>query len=211
MRRLAGLIAALFAPGAPAQRIAPPAPGTYALQRISNAPDGVVLDTAGNARRFSGFTSGKITLLSLIYTRCGDGRGCPLASHLMQQLKADLDKEPAVADRLRFVSLSFDPANDTPAAMREYASRYVSREGGVPWHFLTTRSKRDLRPILRGFGQDVWKARERSDTDPGALPHVLKLFLIDPHGTVREIYSTSFLQTDVLLNDIHTLLLEAGA
>jgi protein SCO1/2 len=39
----------------------------------------------------------------------------------------------------------------------------------------------------------------------------LKLFLIDPRGSVREIHSTSFLQPQVLLNDIRTLLLEDGS
>jgi cytochrome oxidase Cu insertion factor (SCO1/SenC/PrrC family) len=127
----------------------------------------------------------------------------------MKQLKSDLDKERPLAQRLRFVTLSFDPANDTPAAMREYAGRYVEApDAGVPWYFLTTRSRVDLKPLLEGLGQDVWKAADDSATDPGALPHVLKLFLIDRQGSVREIYSTSFLQPEVLLADIHTLLLE---
>jgi hypothetical protein len=40
------------------------------------------------------------------------------------------------------------------------------------------------------------------------LGHVLKVFLIDPRGIVREIYTTSYLFPDVLLNDIETLRLE---
>jgi hypothetical protein len=32
--------------------------------------------------------------------------------------------------------------------------------------------------------------------------------LLDRHGFVREIYSTSYLNPDVLLNDIRTLVLE---
>jgi len=41
-----------------------------------------------------------------------------------------------------------------------------------------------------------------------ALSHLLKVFLIDAHGEVREIYTSSFLLPDVLLNDIKTLLME---
>ena len=59
---------------------------------------------------------------------------------------------------------------------------------------------------MRGLGQDVWTPRAGG----GALSHVLKVFLIDRRGSVREIYSTSFLHTQVLLNDIKTLLLEDG-
>jgi hypothetical protein len=45
----------------------------------------------------------------------------------------------------------------------------------------------------------------------GPLSHVFKLFLIDRRGSVREIYSTSFLQPEVVLNDIRTQLLEDSA
>jgi protein SCO1/2 len=40
------------------------------------------------------------------------------------------------------------------------------------------------------------------------LQHMLKVYLIDSQGKVREIYSTSFLQPAVLLNDIKTVLME---
>ena len=39
---------------------------------------------------------------------------------------------------------------------------------------------------------------------------MLKLFLIDRRGQVREIYTTAFLQPEVMLNDILTLLIEDG-
>jgi cytochrome oxidase Cu insertion factor (SCO1/SenC/PrrC family) len=186
----------------------PPAPGTYILQHILRAPEGSVLDVDNKPHRLSRFTTGKITLLSLIYTSCGDGRGCPLASHLLQQLKGRIDEDAKLRERLRFVTLSFDPDHDTPEIMRAYSSAYVSDESGLPWHFLTTRSRRELMPLLRGFGQDVWMASDGSSGQSGRLPHVLKLFLIDRHGSVREIYTTSFLQAQMVLNDVTTLLLE---
>jgi hypothetical protein len=37
---------------------------------------------------------------------------------------------------------------------------------------------------------------------------VLKVFLIDPAGFVREIYSSTFLHPRSVLNDIETLMLE---
>jgi protein SCO1 len=42
------------------------------------------------------------------------------------------------------------------------------------------------------------------------LHHMLKMFLIDAHGEVREIYTLIFLQPQVIFNDIKTLALEAG-
>jgi protein SCO1/2 len=199
----------LAASGAGAGEDALPSPGSYKLQHIMTAPEGTVLDTRGKRVRLSRFTTGKVTLLSLIYTRCGDGTGCPLATHQMQQLKGRLDAEPGMNGRVRFVSLSFDPGNDTPEVMRAYAARYVPDPSGVPWHFLTTRSRAGIRPLLEGFGQDVWMRADGSGD--GALPHVLKIFLLDRLGSVREIYSTSFLRPPILLNDIRTLLMEEGS
>jgi protein SCO1/2 len=214
---LAGLL--LASAGARAQDAAqreelgfvPPPPGTYTLQHIVPAPEGTVLDVQGRPSPFSRFTTGKITVLSFIYTRCGDGMGCPLASHLLKQLKARIDQHPEVSRAVRLVSLSFDPDNDTPEVMRAYGGGYIPDDTGLPWYFLTTRSRRELKPLLQGFGQDVWTAQDGSSSEPGALSHVLKVFLIDRHGSVREIYSTSFLRTQIVLNDIKTLLLEEGS
>ena len=187
---------------------APPAPGTYVLQRILRAPEGAVLDMSSQPRRLSRFTSGKITLLSLIYTSCSDGSGCPLASHLLRQLRQRADTDEKLRARLRFVTLSFDPDNDTPEVMRAYADGYLADGKGPPWHFLTTRSRRELVPVLRGFGQDVWVSASGSDEKAGRLPHLLKAFLIDRNGWIREIYTTSFFQPQMVLNDMTTLLLE---
>jgi protein SCO1 len=62
---------------------------------------------------------------------------------------------------------------------------------------------------VAGFGQDVELAVDRSSGKPQrVLSHVLKVFLIDAAGDVREIYSSDFLHPQTVLNDIRTLLLE---
>ena len=184
----------------------PPAPGTYRLYDIMRAPDGAVLDLEGRRARLARFTRGKITVLSFIYTGCADARGCPLAYQVFHAMYDRLRATPALRDRVRLVTLSFDPVHDTPAVMRRYANG-VPSEGapGVEWTFLTTPSPRALLPILDGFGQDVQvEPRPRGGQAP-RLGHVLKVFLIDARGMVREIYTTSFLFPDVVLNDIETL------
>jgi len=71
------------------------------------------------------------------------------------------------------------------------------------------RSGKELIPLLDGLGQDVSVAVVRPEGQRApALSHLLKVFLIDAHGEVREIYTSSFLLPDVLLNDIKTLLME---
>ena len=187
----------------------PPAPGSYTLQRIMRAPDGAVLDLDGRSRRLADFTTGKITVLSLVYTSCTDAWGCPLASRIFDHLAAAVEESPVLRSRVRLVTLSFDPRHDTPPVMRRYAGDQASR--GIDWRFLTTRSERALAPILAGFGQDVRAEDNGGDSvSRSRLTHVLKVFLIDRRGVVREIYSTAYLYPEVVLADIHTLALEGA-
>jgi len=186
-----------------------PAPGTYNLYQIMTAPQGVVLETDGSAHRLSEFTKGKVTLFSFIYTYCTDAKGCPLAYETLHSLKGSIEQDAALRDKVRFVSMSFDPRNDTPETMRLYGDAEMRERKGVRWHFLTTRSGKELAPLLDGFGQDVSVAADQpAGTRVPVLTHMLKVYLIDAGGKVREIYSTSFLHPTILLNDIKTLLIE---
>jgi cytochrome oxidase Cu insertion factor (SCO1/SenC/PrrC family) len=190
----------------------PPAPGTYKLEHIMRAPDGVVLDSDASVHRFAEFSTGKITLFSFIYTYCTDAKGCPLAYATLHELKHTIERDPALRDRVRFVSMSFDPQFDTPQAMRSYGGQDARDARGVRWHFLTTSSGRQLAPLLDGFGQDVALAAQQAPNERvPTLSHMLKVYLLDANGSVREIYTTSFLHPAVLLNDIKTLLIEQAA
>jgi protein SCO1/2 len=197
------------APPVGAMEFVPPPPGTYTLHAIMRAPDGAVLDVDGRRRALARFTSGKITLLSFIYTSCADAHGCPLAYQVFHAVRHRVSEDPALRQRVRLVSLSFDPLRDTPAVMRRYAGGAPAN--GVEWAFLTTERPRALVPILDGFGQDVRLELDARGRATGPLAHVLKVFLIDEGGTIREIYTTSYLYPDVILNDIKTLRLEDAA
>ena len=195
------------APPVPALDFEPPAPGTYTLHRIMAAPDGEVIGVDGRPQPLSRFTHDGITLLGFVYTSCADPEGCPLAYRVFDVLKQSLGERPDLRAQVRLVTLSFDPAHDTPTVMRRYAgSRLVDDGRGVRWYFLTTRSARALRPLLDGFGQDLRVTVDRGNGQPRReLTHVLKVFLIDPDGYVREIYNSTFLHPRTVLNDIETL------
>ena len=95
--------------------------------------------------------------------------------------------------------------------MKHYAGSLVEEDGGVRWYFLTTGSVRDLLPLVEGFGQDVRYSVDRSTGRPvRQLSHVLKVFLIDRSGYVREIYTSTFLHPQTIMGDIKTLLMEGG-
>jgi cytochrome oxidase Cu insertion factor (SCO1/SenC/PrrC family) len=216
--RWAALLAAAWAaaamaaretpPVAPRQEYAPPAPGTYRLERIQRAPAGVVLDSDGSPRPFAQFATGRVTLLGFMYTYCTDVYGCPLAYETFVEVRRRLLARPDLAAQVRLVSLSFDPTHDTPEAMRAYGGKFLRAEGGLQWKFLTTRSVAELLPLLEGLGQDAMVEVDAGGRPTRTIHHTLKVFLIDPQGFVREIYSPAFLFPDVVMNDIETLLLE---
>jgi protein SCO1/2 len=194
----------------PALDFDPPSPGSYKLHRIMAAPDGEVLGIDGRAQRLSRFTRDRITLLGFIYTTCVDPDGCPLAYRVFDALKKTITANSATRGRVQFVTLSFDPARDTPAVMRQYAgSRVKHEDGGLRWYFLTARSARELMPLVENFGQDIRYVIDHSSGKPRReLSHVLKVFLIDEAGFVREIYTSTFLHPQSVLNDIETLIME---
>lgn len=187
----------------------PPAPGTYQLERIQKAPNGTLLNTQSQRVQLEALTRGKITLLALMYTSCSDAKGCPLSFHTLHLVRKELAKFREAKNHVQLVSLSFDPARDTPDVMRKYAADQSARLTGIPWHFLTAPSSSEIAPIIDEFGQDV-----SVPSDPQAakaaseLSHVLKVFLIDREGWVREIYTTAFLVPKVIVNDVQTLLRE---
>jgi len=193
----------------PRQDFVPPAPGTYALPPIQDAADGWVLDGSWWPRRLAGYTHGSLTLLSFVYTYCTDPIGCPLAYETFAELQDRLRADPLLRGRVRLVSLSFDPSHDTPAQMKLYGGARA-RDPLVPWAFLTTYSVRWLTPILDGFGQDVEVELDAQGRPTRTLAHMLKVFLIDERGRVREVYSAAFLHPEVMLNDLRTLALDAA-
>lgn len=200
-----------LAPVTPHQDFVAPAPGTYRLPPIQRTPNGRVVDIDGRTYGLARYTQHRITLLSFMYTYCVDPVGCPLAYATLTQLRERLLRHPDMASRVRLVSLSFDPSHDDPAAMRMYAGALADPRSPVQWHFLTTRSVADLKPILADLGQDVSVELDSRGRPTRVLNHMLKLFLIDQDGRVREIYTTAFLMPEVMFNDIQTLLLESAA
>jgi cytochrome oxidase Cu insertion factor (SCO1/SenC/PrrC family) len=184
-------------------------PGSYSLPIIKPAADGSLLDPTGKPVRLAEFTRGRVTVMSFIYTRCAAAMACPYATGVLMQLHHLSAQDAALAQELRLVSMSFDPENDTPERMAAYSVLAAQRPTAAPWHFVTTRSQTELRPILAAYGQAV--DRKRNPSDPtGPLNHTLRVFLIDREGNVRNIYSSGTLDLRLVLADVKTLLLESS-
>jgi protein SCO1 len=184
-----------------------PVPGTYVLPVIKPAGDGEVIDSQNHSLHLRELTHGRVTVMSFIYTRCAAAKACPYATGVLMQLHQESQKDPALAKGMRLVSLSFDPVMDTPERMAEYSTLARSTRPAAEWKFLTTRSPQELQPILGSYGQAVNKRSNASDPQ-GPLYHILRVFLIDADGNVRNIYSSDTLDPRLVLADVKTLLSE---
>ena len=100
-----------------------PAAGSYALPPIMDAADGEVLLECGEPARLHDLFGDRLVLFSFIYTRCSDLNGCPLANAVLHKLQARLRARPELARATRLLSMSFDPARDTPETMRAFGPR----------------------------------------------------------------------------------------
>jgi len=187
----------------------PPAPGSYTLPIVKPAADGDVLDSKGHALRLSELTHGRVTVMSFIYTRCAAAKACPYATGVLNQLHRLSAEDAALGKGMRLVSMSFDPAVDTPERMAAYAELAGNRPSAAEWRFLTTRSQAELQPILGAYGQAVDKKKNPFDPT-GPLNHTLRVFVIDRSGNIRNIYSSGTLDVRLVLADVRTLLMEGA-
>src|SRR4051812_45326619 len=185
----------------------PPAPGSYSLPVIKTGADGVVLDATGKSLNLREVITGRITVMSFIYTRCAASRACPYATGVLNQLHQMSTTDKTLADNMRLVSISFDPEYDTPQRLAGYSKNVREEKAGCEWRFVTTKSQATLQPILAAYDQTV--DRRPNENDPqGPLYHTLRVFLIDRAGRIRNIYSSATLDSRLVLADVKTLLLE---
>lgn len=192
----------VLAPGYSPLNYPAPTPGSYQLPPIEPAADAPYIDSRGQRGQLHALYSGRVTLLSFIYTHCDDVNGCPLASFVMGQIARRLHADPRIAPKLRLVSFSFDPARDTPAELERYAKPF--RPPGVDWDFVTSPAPAALAPTLAAYQQSI------QQSEGHAYAHILRVFLIDSRKRVRNIYSPAFLHADTLAADVETILREQG-
>ncbi|MEH6456672.1 MAG: cytochrome c peroxidase, partial [Cocleimonas sp.] len=182
--------------------------GSYKLPALSDAANGKVLDDKGNVIQLHDLYKGKYTLLNFMYSNCKDVNGCPLSSYVFYKIKAAMNKDPQLAANLRLASLSFDPENDSPEVMKLYGNNFKFAGNEGEWRFLTTPSVEALNPILQDYNQDIQRQMSVNGDQTEDISHILRVFLIDPNLKIRNIYSVGFLHSDLLINDLKTLLLE---
>ncbi len=124
---------------------------------------------------------GKVWVADFIFTNCPGP--CPRMSAQMRQVQKAFTGE----DGVRFVSITVDPARDTPAALAEYAKHYDAEAG--KWFFLTGPQEK-----LHDLSRRVFML---GDVD-GNLEHSTRFALVDRTSHIRGYYVSS--RTDAIPN-----------
>ncbi|MGH0036695.1 MAG: SCO family protein [Myxococcota bacterium] len=144
------------------------------LLRADPAPDFELVDQDGDAFGLAGLR-GRAVLLDFVYTRCPGP--CPILTSLHVDVQRSLPED--LREAVHFVSISLDPAFDTPAVLGEYAGARGADLAG--WSFLTGEPAA-VQEVVRAYG--VGSLR-RPD---GEIDHVVASFLIDREGRIVRRY-----------------------
>jgi len=166
------------------------------LPVIQKAPDFDLVDQSGKAVHFADF-KGKVMLVSFIFTTCNGT--CPATTSRMAKIQEHLHKRGLLDKGVRLVSISLDPARDTPEALRGYMRLYEADSSS--WSFLTG-SPDKVAKAIAAWG--MW-AKPAAN---GQLDHPSRIFLVDRRGQIREIYNLDFLRVPWVTEDIDYLLRE---
>lgn len=155
------------------------------------APDFALINQQGRSVRLSQLR-GKIVLLNFIYTRCTDV--CPITTAALVRVQDELLRRGWWGREIVFVSVTTDPAHDTPAVFTAYAKRYRIDPAG--WHLLSG-APRTVAAVHRSYGIEV-RPRGRDLQD-----HHLPTFVIDRVGMVLGAYGINPNPDDVLSDLAH--------
>lgn len=163
-----------------------PAPG-FALEDADGKPVGLA-DLRGT-----------VVVLNFIYAGCPDV--CPLHSERIAELQAMINRTP-MRDQVRFITITTDPARDTPEVLRGYGATHGLDPAN--WLFLTSRDPGATRRVARQYGLEF------TETPDGLQMHSVVTHLIDREGHLRARYhSLKFspvnlvTHVNALVNDHH--------
>ena len=169
------------------------------MQRFGAVPEFSFAERSGREIRLADLLE-KVWVLDFIYTHCPDT--CPIQSAEMKSLQDEF----AAEKDLRFVSITVDPARDTPAALSEYAVRFgADRER---WLFLTGDREAIYNLAQEGFHLAVAELPLAS-REPAAATHAHspRFVLIDRKAEIRGYYqATDKPAVARLRRDLKTLL-----
>ncbi|HLG54525.1 MAG TPA: SCO family protein [Vicinamibacterales bacterium] len=151
----------------------PPAPASDVRQPGDQLSDATLIDQDAAPRPLSSFRGHRLAL-TFIYTRCPLPEFCPLMDRNFGAVQRVIASTPALSD-VRLVTVTLDPAFDTPAVLKPYSRR---READPKiWSFLTGEPAE-----VNRFGSQLGVYVEHNPQSAIDITHNLRTAVIDPDG-----------------------------
>jgi protein SCO1/2 len=150
---------------------------------------------------FPDFVKGKLVVMNYIFTNCPDI--CPINTNNMRLVQERLKKEKI--NNVEFVSLSFDPLNDTPEVLTKFAM--VRNLDLSNWTFLTG-DKFITDAVINKVGVIAVPSDSIIFKDGRKIYyyiHTDRISLIDTEGIIRKNYTGSKINIDEIVHDLKTL------
>ena len=184
------------------------------LPRMGAAPTFAFQDQDGQELTSSDLR-GQFVLYNFAYTSCETP--CQQMGAAMQQMQQRLQEVDTGGIPIQFVTISFDPARDTPAQLRAYATGLGADLRN--WHFVTGAPDQLKSVIGGGFGVYYAPATEINDNavkDNAATGNAINadfdfkptFALVDGLGILRAQYRTATPDMDIVARDIDLLATE---
>ena len=163
----------------------------HLLPARAPAPDFTLTDQSGAEVSLASLR-GRLLVVDFVYTRCPGP--CPALTARHVKLQRALPA--ALRERTHFVSISIDPRNDSPEALRAYAE---ARGADLStWSFLTG-PPAVVDEVLRGFGVGSSLASD------GEIEHTIVTFLVDAQGRIAELYTGFGQPNEVVIGDLERI------
>jgi protein SCO1 len=140
---------------------------------------------------------GKTLLLTFIYTRCPVPEYCTLMSNNFAQIDRALGQDPELYEKTHLLSISIDPAYDTPKVLRSYGAAHTERyqnETFAHWEFAGGTGEQ-VKDIAQFFGLMYFPEKDQ-------IIHGLRTVIIGPDGKVAKIYSGNEWKTEDVLAEL---------
>lgn len=144
---------------------------------------------------------GKALLLTFIYTRCPQPEYCTLMSNNFAAIEKALQTDAALYEKTHLLSISFDPAYDTPKVLRSYGAAHTgnyNKETFKHWEFATA-GPEQVKEIAQFFGLTYMQETQE-------IVHSLKTAIIAPDGRLHKLYSGNDWKPEVVVSDLQALL-----
>lgn len=150
---------------------------------------------------FPEFVKGKITVIGFIFTNCPDI--CPLTTNNMRLVQEKLKSENI--EGIEFVSLSFDPENDSPSTLSKFAE--IRDLDLSNWCFLTG-EQAVIDSILKRSSVFAVPGDTSVTSDGEEIVfyiHTDRISLIDREGRIRANYFGSRANIEKIVEDIKAI------